>query len=101
MQRCNFTAVGENQFVMRPRVSWMTRADDAILELLSEAGIAANPSTIAFNIDYDRRYISKRCRILAEHGLVDRVHEGKAMYEITELGNQYLDGAVDAERLEE
>ncbi|WP_433628366.1 MarR family transcriptional regulator [Halomicrococcus sp. NG-SE-24] len=79
----------------------MTRADDAILELLSEAGIAANPSTIAFNIDYDRRYVSKRCRVLAEHGLVDRVHEGKAMYEITELGNNYLAGEVDGDTLEE
>ncbi|MFB6198527.1 MAG: MarR family transcriptional regulator, partial [Halobacteriaceae archaeon] len=73
----------------------MTRADDAILELLSEAGIAANPSTIAFNIDYDRRYIAQRCRILDEHDLVDRVHEQKAMYEITDIGEQYLAGQID------
>lgn len=86
---------------MRPRVSWMTRADDAILELLSEAGIAANPSTIAFNIDYDRRYVSQRCRILSDRGLVNRVHEGKAMYAIANLGEQYLSGEIDREVLEE
>ena len=85
---------------MRPRVSWMTRADDAILELLSEAGIAANPSTIAFNIDYDRRYVARRCRTLSEQGLVDRVHEGKAMYRIAELGEQYLTGDLSREELE-
>lgn len=85
---------------MRPRVSWMTRADDAILELLSEAGIAANPSTIAFNIDYDNRYVSQRCRILDDHELVERVHDTKAMYEITDLGIEYLQGDVDAETLE-
>ena len=86
---------------MRPRVSWMTRADDAILELLSEAGIAANPSTIAFNIDYDRRYVSQRCRMLAKHGLVDRVHEQKAMYRVTSLGERYLLGDLAASDIEE
>ncbi|SFL21561.1 hypothetical protein SAMN04487950_2847 [Halogranum rubrum] len=78
----------------------MTRADDAILELLSEAGIAANPSTIAFNIDYNRRYISQRCRILVEKGLLNRVHESKAMYRITELGEMYLSGELEAVDLE-
>lgn len=85
---------------MRPRVSWMTRADDSILELLHEAGIAANPSTIAFNIDYDPRYVSRRCRTLQEHGLVERVHETKAMYEITELGSDYLEGSLERRDLE-
>ena len=85
---------------MRPRVSWMTRADDAILELLSKADIAANPSTIAFNIDYDRRYVARRCLTLSEHDLLDRVHEGKAMYKITEFGNQYLQGQINADALE-
>lgn len=85
---------------MRPRVSWMTRADDAILELLSEAGIAANPSTVAFNIDYDRRYVARRCRTLSEYALVNRVHEGKAMYEITDLGERYLQGEITATELE-
>lgn len=85
---------------MRPRVSWMTKADDAILELLREAGIAANPATIAFNIDYDNRYVSQRCRVLAEHGLVERVHETKAMYKVTDLGERYLAGAVEKEDLD-
>ena len=78
----------------------MTRADDAILALLSEAGIAANPSTIASNIDYDPRYTARRCRILADRGLASRIDEAKAMYEITDLGQQYLDGEVEASELE-
>lgn len=85
---------------MRPRVSWMTKADDAILELLREAGIAANPATIAFNIDYDNRYVSQRCRKLEEHGLVERVHETKAMYRISGLGREYLSGKLLSEDLE-
>lgn len=85
---------------MRPRISWMTRADDAILELLQESGIAANPSTIAYNIDYDRSYVSRRCRTLSEHGLIDRVDAEKAMYQIKELGTRYLDGDVEKSELE-
>jgi predicted transcriptional regulator len=78
----------------------MTKADDAILELLREAGIAANPATIAFNIDYDNRYVSQRCRMLAEHGLVERIHETKAMYRITVRGTRYLSGEINGSELE-
>lgn len=85
---------------MRPRVDWMTRADDYILELLRDAGIAANPSTIGFNIDYDRRYVSQRCRKLSENDLLKRVDEPRAMYEITEKGKKYLAGDLDADELE-
>lgn len=79
----------------------MTRADDYILELLRDAGITANPSTIGYNIDYDRRYVSERCRILAENGLLERVDESKAMYRITEKGRKYLAGELDASTLED
>ncbi len=69
----------------------MTRADDRILDLLRDADIAANPSTIAFNIDYDNAYISNRCLELAEGGLLDRVGGDKPIYEITDRGIRYLD----------
>lgn len=78
----------------------MTRADDYILELLDSAGIAANPATIAFNIDYDNSYIANRCQVLTNHGLLDRVSQGKAMYRITDRGRAYLAGEIDAEALE-
>lgn len=81
---------------MRPRVDWMTRADDYILELLRDADIAANPSTIGFNIDYDRRYVSEQCRELTENGLLKRVNEAKAKYWITEKSRKYLAGDLDA-----
>lgn len=86
---------------MRPRVSWMTRADDAILEFLSETGIAANPSTIAYNIEYNRSYVARRCKTLDDHSLMNRVDEPKAMYEITQLGRDYLNGEVEADVLED
>ncbi len=68
----------------------MTRADDYILELLDKIDIAANPATIAYNIDYDNSYIAERCRVMDEYGLVDRVDQKRVMYEITDLGRRYL-----------
>jgi len=75
---------------VRPRFTWMTRADDYILELLDNIDIAANPATIAYNIDYDNSYIGERCRVMNEYGLVDRVDEKRVMYVITDLGRRYL-----------
>ena len=77
----------------------MAKADDYILELLATAGIAANPATISYNIDYDRSYVSSRCRELDQAGLLDREDEARAMYRITDLGERYLnDDLTDQER---
>jgi len=79
----------------------MTRADDYILELLDNADIAANPATISYNIDYDRSYISKRCRILDAAGLVNREDADRAMYRITDLGRRYLDDELTSSEEED
>lgn len=73
----------------------MTQADERILEFLREKGIVASPSVIAANIDYTGEYISRRCRKLANAGLLQRVDASN--YRITDLGNQFLDGDVDRE----
>ena len=44
------------------------------------AGIETDPSTIGFNIDYDRRYVSEQCLELTKNGLLERVDEAKAKY---------------------
>jgi len=75
----------------------MTRADDYILDLLDSAGIAANPATISYNIDYDRSYVSSRCRSLEDSGMLSREDPDKAMYRITDLGSRYLEGKLNQE----
>lgn len=77
---------------MRPRVGWMTSADNRILEFLRDKEIVASPRVISVNIDYDRQYVSKRLRILAQNDLVDNVDTG--LYQITDRGQQYLDGEL-------
>jgi len=83
---------------MRPRVSWMTSADNQILEFLDEKDIVATPKVIAANIDYTAQYVNERLPILAENNLVENT--GTALYRITDRGRQYLTGELDKDDLE-
>lgn len=82
---------------MRPRVEWMTSADNRLLEFLRDKEIVASPRVLSVNIDYDRQYVSKRLRILAQNDLVDNVDTG--LYQITDRGKQYLDGNLSKDDL--
>jgi len=83
---------------MRARVDWMTQADERVLEFLHEKEIIASPSVIGANIDYTGEYISRRCRKLADAGLVQLADATN--YRITEKGERYLNGDLDASELE-
>jgi repressor of nif and glnA expression len=83
---------------MRPRVDWITQADERVLEFLHEKDIVASPTVIAANIDYTAEYISRRCRKLADAGLLQRVDPSN--YRLAELGERYLNGDVDAEEFQ-
>lgn len=83
---------------MRPRVEWMTRADDYILEFLEETDIVATPQVIAANIDYSRQYVNQRIRQLADENLVENTGDG--LYRITDRGHEYLAGDLDADDLD-
>lgn len=86
--------------MVRPRVVWMTPADDSILEVLSEIGPhAATPVTLAHSIDYSHSYLARRCRALAEHELV--ANPDGTLFVITDRGQAYLDGELSREELEE
>lgn len=76
----------------------MTQADERIMEFLFEKDIVASPSVIAANIDYTADYISRRCQRLAEANLIQRVDPSNDR--ITERGELYLSGDLDAAELE-
>ena len=84
---------------MRPRVSWMNQTDDRILSLLEESGLMLSPAVIAANLDYTRGWVSKRLRKLLEAGLVEKSQS--SYYEITERGEKYLVGEIEAGILED
>ncbi|RQG97070.1 ArsR family transcriptional regulator [Natrarchaeobius chitinivorans] len=87
----------------RPRVDWMTRADDSILEFLLNEGnqpIVANPSTVEANIDYKISHVRRRLRELQRQGLLEYYDEDRGLYRISEKGRSYLEGELEAADLE-
>lgn len=72
----------------------MVLADDRILEFIRNED-AGRPKMMADSgyVRYSRGYISKRCRKLVEHGLLNDL--GNGVYTITERGERYLDGEID------
>jgi predicted transcriptional regulator len=76
----------------------MNQTDDRILLLLEESGLMLSPAVIAANLDYTRGWVSKRLRKLLEAELVEKSQS--SYYEITERGEQYLAGEIDADMLE-
>lgn len=84
---------------MRYSARWMTICDERILERLSEVE-TDTPKGMADSGDvrFSRQYIGERCRELTNYGMLQ--HLGNGVYRITETGEQYLEGEVDAVELE-
>ncbi|WP_128479002.1 MarR family transcriptional regulator [Halorussus pelagicus] len=83
---------------MVERVPWMSPIDYEILEFYDHHDILLTPKVIAVNIDYDRQYTSKRCRALAEAGLLQQIDKG--LYKLSNKGRQFLAGDLDVSKLE-
>jgi repressor of nif and glnA expression len=72
----------------------MTIVDDRILEYIREHEHgSASEMKKQGPIRYSRQHIARRCRKLADHGLLKPV--GNGVYVITERGEAYLDGELD------
>ncbi|MBP1921838.1 DNA-binding transcriptional ArsR family regulator [Halorubrum alkaliphilum] len=86
---------------MRPLVSWMTKSDPAILELLEESDLEIPPAVISHNIDgVSHPTVKRRLPVLDDHGLVAKAPEKRGYYHITDRGRAYLAGDLNADDLE-
>lgn len=89
---------------VRKMADWTTQADERIMEWLRNAG--THPSSaighamndICDGIDYSRPHISRRCKKLSEYGLLEKNYQN---YSLTQEGEKYLDGELDASTLDE
>lgn len=81
---------------MRHSGDWMTIVDDRVLEYIREHD-SGSPTKMKNEapIHYSRQYVHKRCKKLAEEGLLK--HLGNGVYVITEDGEAYLDGQLDTQ----
>lgn len=87
----------------RPRVGWMTKSDDAILEfLLNEPArpIRATPGVVAANINFAKSTINDRLPSLLQTNLVEYYDESAGIYQITEKGKRYLSGEISEDELQ-
>jgi len=85
---------------MRKSAEWMTIWDDRILEILRDDGpTSPTPLSNHDHVHIGKSGISKRLNRMREHGLVQEL--GNGVYSITETGELYLEGEVDAEDLDE
>ena len=88
-------------FFMRPVVSWMTKSDIPILELLAESGLELPPAAIAHNIEgISYSTIKRRLSILEKENMIIKTKEKQGYYGISERGQRYLEGELEREDLE-
>nr|WP_049927536.1 hypothetical protein [Halopiger goleimassiliensis] len=84
---------------MRYSTRWMTICDERILERLSEVETDRQKGMAdSGDVRFNWKYIGERYRKLTDYGMLQ--HLGNGVYRITEVGEQYLEGEVDAEELE-
>jgi len=81
----------------RQRADWMNPVDDQIMEILKESG-AGTPNSLAQELERNNDYLGRRCRELTSYGLLERPSRG--LYVLTDLGEKYLDGDLDASELD-
>lgn len=83
---------------MRYSARWMSLADERILEYINEYG-SGTPQEMHESdyVRYSRQHISQRSKKLVDYGLLQ--HLGNGVYTITEIGEEYLKGDLDAAEL--
>lgn len=91
----------DSVMAVRLQAEWMAVTDERILEFLATDG-PASPAWIAGDarIIQSRSHINLRLRKLLAAGLVEK-GMGHGIYEITDEGEAYLAGELDASELPE
>ncbi len=85
---------------MHHQVAWMKPSDRPIVREIANYGGWMKPATLALNVPYTRNHVAARCRVLSDHGLIER-HEDTAAYRITSLGERFLSDDIDPSELED
>jgi len=76
--------------------SWMTAADDDIMELVREHGNLSPKAVESFG-GPRASHVSRRAALLCDYGLLTRIYRG--LFGMTDKGRWYLDGRLDASAL--
>lgn len=92
----------DNGNEMHRDVSWMKPSDRPILQELADVAPRwQKPATMSLNVGYSRYTIAQRLKLLTDKGLAERKSDSVAAYRITEFGEAFLRGDLDAADLED
>jgi len=85
---------------IRKPSEWFVKADDRLLEFLVVEG-AATPTKISEDerVSVPRSYVNQRLLLLKNAGFVE-TKIGRGVYELTEMGESYLNGDSDFRNLD-
>lgn len=85
---------------MHQEVDWLKPSDRPIVREIASYGGWIKPASLTLNVPYGRQHVADRCRVLANHGLLER-YDDVAAYRVTERGIAFLEDRVDANDLDE
>lgn len=85
---------------MHDRVEWLKPSDQIITQQISKYGGWIKPASIHLNVGYSQRHVQRRCKILAEHGVIEK-HGDTTAYRLAELGERWLLGKASPEEFGE
>ena len=83
---------------MVQHVSWFAKADYPILDFFERYDIRSSPKVVGDNIGYGRSHVGMRLRALRDAGLLVQ-HESR-LYELSDLGREFLAGNLPREEVE-
>lgn len=84
----------------------MNKASEPILELLEDAGVVMTPGAIEYELNRrmadppGHNTIHRGLRELENHRLIERPQASTILIDLTELGEQFLAGDIDAGELD-
>ncbi|RDZ65355.1 phage repressor protein [Haloferax sp. Atlit-12N] len=87
----------DNTREMVERISWFSPVDYEILMFYDEHDVGVTAKSLAYNIDYNRKYVNQRVRVLEDAGFFTNTN---GIYELTDFGRDFLAGRVDADEVE-
>lgn len=94
----------DDSYEMLPEADWMNSGCKPALNVLAEAGIPVPQASIL--VVMQRRggpshaTVTRALRLLEDHGMIRSLDEYSSLYELTDLGRDYLNGELDPANLE-
>jgi DNA-binding IclR family transcriptional regulator len=92
------TDSSDNLDEMHRGVDWLRPSDRVLVAEIAKYEGWMKPATLALNVPYSRGHVARRCKVLAEHGLLER-HEDTAGYQVTDFGQEFLNDELDVNDL--